>query len=294
MDEADNPTSHSYFSQRLRLHYLDWGNDEAPHMLLIHGIHDHCHTWDWMAQALRERYHVVAPDLRGHGDSEWSRGSSYSWLEYVQDIAQLVRQQKLAPLTVVSHSMGGSIGALYAGTFPDAVDKLVIIEGVGLYPSRFGSDPAARLAQWIRSNHALAGRVPRRYGRLEDAYQRMQEMNPHLSPDQASHLTIHGSSQNEDGTYTWKFDNYTHTRSPYDIPNQDVAALWERIECPVLIVNSREGYPHRIGQNGTVRHFRNVELVEVDDAGHWTHHDQLARCIEVVGSFLDVPLATEV
>ena len=95
MFERDNPTSHSYFSQRLRLHYLDWGNDSAPDMLLIHGVHDHCHSWDWLAQSMRDRYHVVAPDLRGHGDSEWSLGSPYAYLEYVQDIAQLVRQRHL-------------------------------------------------------------------------------------------------------------------------------------------------------------------------------------------------------
>ena len=47
MTIANRPTSHSYYSQRLRLHYLDWGNSEAPHMLLVHGVQDHCHTWDW-------------------------------------------------------------------------------------------------------------------------------------------------------------------------------------------------------------------------------------------------------
>ena len=80
------PTSHTYFSQRLRLHYLDWGNAGAEHLLMLHGIHDHCHTWDWMAEQLRERFHVVAPDLRGHGDSEWTRGSNYAYLEHVQDV----------------------------------------------------------------------------------------------------------------------------------------------------------------------------------------------------------------
>ena len=63
------PTSHIYFSQRLRLHYLDWGNSEAPPLLLVHGHRDHCHNWDWVAEALRDEYHIVAPDFRGHGDS---------------------------------------------------------------------------------------------------------------------------------------------------------------------------------------------------------------------------------
>ncbi|MDZ7686375.1 MAG: alpha/beta fold hydrolase [Gammaproteobacteria bacterium] len=77
------PTSHSYFSQRLRLHYLDWGNADAPNVLLVHGSQDHCHSWDWVADALCADYHVVVPDLRGHGDSEWVRGAPYSSLDYV-------------------------------------------------------------------------------------------------------------------------------------------------------------------------------------------------------------------
>ena len=63
------PTSHSYFSQRLRLHYVDWGNADAPPLLLVHGGRDHCRNWDWLAEALREEWHIIAPDLRGHAHS---------------------------------------------------------------------------------------------------------------------------------------------------------------------------------------------------------------------------------
>ena len=287
MTQRDNPTSHSYFSQRLRLHYLDWGNEDAAHLLLIHGIHDHCRSWDWLAQRLRRHFHVLAPDLRGHGDSEWTLGSPYTHLEYVQDIAQLVRQRRLTPVTVIAHSLGGTIASIYAGAFPQAVDRLVIIEGVGAYP-RGPDAPDERLRDWIDGNRSLSGRSPRRYPALEDAYQRMQETNPHLSPDQARHLTVHGSNQNEDGTYSWKFDNYTRTRCPYDIPDEDMVALWQRIDCPVLILNSRQGYPHRIGQGDTLRHFQHATLQEIDDAGHWTHHDQLDACMVAIGRFLGV------
>ena len=54
----EGPTSHIYFSQRLRLHYVDWGNEEKPALLLIHGGRDHCRNWDWVAEALRDDYHI--------------------------------------------------------------------------------------------------------------------------------------------------------------------------------------------------------------------------------------------
>ena len=75
------PTSHIYFSQRLRLHYVDWGNEDAPPMLLVHGGRDHCRNWDWVAQELKRDYHVIAPDLRGHGDSQWLVGGSYAIID---------------------------------------------------------------------------------------------------------------------------------------------------------------------------------------------------------------------
>ncbi len=81
------PTSHTYFSQRLRLHYTDWGNPDAPPMILIHGGRDHCRNWDWVAEHFRHDYHIIAPDLRGHGDSEWMVGGSYNQIDYVYDIA---------------------------------------------------------------------------------------------------------------------------------------------------------------------------------------------------------------
>ena len=102
MIERANPTSHSYFSQRLRLHYLDWGNAGAEHVLLLHGMRDHCHSWDWVAQQLCDRFHVIAPDLRGHGDSQWAIGSGYAHTDYVYDIAQLVRQTDLAPVAIIA------------------------------------------------------------------------------------------------------------------------------------------------------------------------------------------------
>jgi len=289
MDEP-SPTSHSYFSHRLRLHYLDWGNDGAPAMLLVHGSQDHCHSWDAIARELAGDYHIVAPDLRGHGDSAWALGSSYASMEYVYDLAQLIRQAELDQITIVAHSMGGSLALKYAGIFPEKVARLVIIEGVGVWWSqmwlRFGDSVPDALRSWIGSVRELSSRLPRRYPTLEDAYERMHQQNSHLSEEQARYLTQHGSSQNEDGTYSWKFDNYTRIWTPFDMPAEVTRQLWERITCPVLFVNARQGYEHRTGQGDTLRHFQNARVVDVDDAGHWLHHDQTGRFLEILREFL--------
>ena len=115
------------------------------------------------------------------------------------------------------------------GIYPDAVRRLVAIEGLGALPRRVRARRqrpiAERMRSWIDEERALSGRLPRRYASLEDAFARMQEANAHLSAEQALHLTQHGVNQNEDGSYSWKFDNYVRAEPPYDMTTAEIAEL---------------------------------------------------------------------
>lgn len=289
-NSTPGPTSHSYFSQRLRLHYVDWGNPEAPPLLLVHGGRDHCRNWDWVAQALRDDWHVIAPDLRGHGDSEWSADGYYDMAAYIYDLAQLIHQQKLAPVTIVAHSLGGNIALRYSGVYPENVRRLVAIEGLGFSPKMLAERAAVsfdqRLRTWIDEKRGLAGRLPRRYDSIEDALARMQGENKHLSPEQARHLTVHGVNQNEDGSYSWKFDNYVRAFPPYDMPRGAVEHLWSCITCPTLLVYGHESWATDPSEDGRIEHFKNAEVAGYANAGHWVHHDQLEPFLAKVKDFI--------
>ncbi|MDR3498823.1 MAG: alpha/beta hydrolase [Parvibaculum sp.] len=290
MSEPIGPSSQIYFSQRLRLHYVDWGNEGAPPLLLVHGGRDHCRNWDWVAAALRDRYHVIAPDLRGHGDSQWLVGGTYEFNDYVYDIAQLIHQKKLAPLTIISHSMGGAISLRYAGLYPETVKKLVVIEGLGPSPKmiaeRLTQTADERLRKWIGELRELSARLPRRYASIEEAYKRMQGENPHLSPERARHLTVHGVNQNEDGTYSWKFDNYVRAFSPNGFDEKTTTLLWSRITCPTLLIRGTESWASDPVADGRAKHFKNAEIVAVEGAGHWVHHDKLDEFLAITNAFL--------
>ncbi len=292
-DHAPGPASHSYFSQRLRLHYVDWGNAGKPPLLLIHGGRDHCRNWDWTAAALRADWHIIAPDLRGHGDSQWSPDGSYTMAGYLYDLAQLVHQQRLEPVTIVAHSLGGNIALRYAGLYPGAVKTLVAIEGLGPSPARLSGRArksiAERMDEWIREQRALAGRLPRRYPTIEDAFRRMQEENPHLSAEQARHLTVHGVNQNEDGTYSWKFDNYVRAFPPYDMSGRDIQELWARIGAPTLLLHGSESRAGDPGADGRLALFKNARAAGIERAGHWLHHDRLDEFLRLVREFLGTP-----
>ncbi len=285
------PTSHNYFSQRLRLHYVDWGNQAAPPLLLIHGGRDHCRNWDWVAERLCDRYHVIAPDLRGHGDSAWAEGGNYSEFNYVYDIAQLVHQRAGAPVTIIGHSLGGSVALLYSGLFPETVKRLIAIEGLGPSPAmlakRRETPVEQRARQWIEERRGMAGRVPRKYTTVDEAVARMREENAHLSEAQARHLTIHGVLQNEDGTWSWKFDNFVRVGGgPGGLSIEDQQRIWSCITCPVLLVRGTQSWASDPVVDGRIRHFRNARLANVEGAAHWVHHDRLDSFMEDVEAFL--------
>jgi pimeloyl-ACP methyl ester carboxylesterase len=284
------PTSHSFISQRLRLHYCDWGNAAAPPLLLLHGGRDHARSWDWVARELQGDWHIIAPDWRGHGDSAWSPDGDYHTHAYVYDLAQLVHQLKLAPVTIVAHSMGGNIALRYAGLYPDHVHKLVAIEGLGPSPKmlaeRQKTDFAHRQRDWIDAKRAAAARQPKRYATLDEAYERMKSENAYLTDDQARHLTAHGVSQNEDGTYSWKFDNYLRVWSAPDLTHQQIAQLWEAISCPTLLCYGEKSWASNPEQDGRAKHFRDARTVSFPDAGHWLHHDRFERFMQEVEGFL--------
>lgn len=284
------PTSNSFISQRLRLHYVDWGNPDAPPLILQHGGRDHCRSWDWVAQELARDWHVIAADLRGHGDSAWSPDGDYSAHAFVYDFAQFVQTLGHEQVTIIGHSLGGNTVTRFTGLYPSMVRKLVNIEGLGLSPKmmaeRQAQGTADNLRTWIESKRAASARSPKRYATLEDAYARMKAENGFLSDDQARHLTIHGASRNEDGTWSWKFDNYLNVGTPFDIPQADIEGLWSAVTCPLLLLYGADSWASNPEKDGRARHFQNARVIEYEKAGHWLHHDQLDRFLADVKTFL--------
>lgn len=284
------PTSRNFISQRLRLHYADWGNPAAPLLLLIHGGRDHCRSWDWVASELRADWHVVAPDLRGHGDSAWSPDGNYDIAAFVYDLAQLIHHLGETPLTIVGHSLGGNIALRFTGLYPALVRKIVAIEGLGLSPQMESERATTPLAEqwqnWIADKRKAAGRLPKRYATIEDAVARMHAENSSLTDEQARYLTIHGLNRNEDDSWSWKFDNYLHVWPFIDIPESELHALWSAIRCPTLLLYGADSWASNPESDGRSSHFRDARVVELAQAGHWLHHDQFERFVGELRAFL--------
>lgn len=285
-DQDAGPASNSFISQRLKLNYVDWGNADAPTLILLHGGRDHARSWDWVARALRREWHVIAPDLRGHGDSAWSPDGVYTSPFFVSDLAQLIHQLGGEPVSIVAHSLGGAIALRYTGLYPERVRRIAAIEGIGIPLEDQGAPVEARWRDFIEDRRAMSARVPRRYATIGEALARMRAENKHLSEAQARHLTIHGVIRNEDGTFSWKFDNYIRSLYPLDISVEEQRALWGRITCPVWLVHGADSWAKHPEEGGRAACFRDARVTSFERAGHWVHHDRFDAFVEELRSFL--------
>jgi pimeloyl-ACP methyl ester carboxylesterase len=281
------PWQHYYQSQRLRLSYWTWGDAENPPLILVHGGRDHSRSWDRVAEAFRDDYHVLACDLRGHGDSEAATGSLYGLPEHVLDLVALIDLVG-GRASVVGHSFGGAITLLAAGTFPEKFERIVDIEGAGarLHEGR-GEPTPKRLREWATRTRAFEHQTPRVYPTIEEARDRMQEANPRLSPEMAMHLARWGTL-GIDGGYVWKFDPWVRGRTPFEVGPEDMAQVWAAVEAPVLHLAGGASRFHRDRFEGKPLddYFAASRTVVVPDAGHWIHHDQLDITVREIRQFL--------
>jgi pimeloyl-ACP methyl ester carboxylesterase len=285
------PADRFYESHGLRLHYADWGNASAPPLILIHGGLDHCRSWDAIASELQPHFHIMAPDLRGHGDSEWAKGSSYSLTDHVYDLTRLMHVADVQDATIVGHSLGGMISLTYAGTYPEKVSRLVVLDGAFLSSSQ-AAPIAEQMSRWVNQLDRIGDHQESTFETIEEAAKRLSARNKRLTAAQALHLASHGVRKGDDGLYRWKFDHYQRARAPYRLSPRDYIALWSRITCPTLLMWGDESFLPDPEAAGLLAHFTSAEMEKIAGAGHWLHHDRLDVVLASLRRFLDAPNAT--
>ena len=299
------PRSHYFESNHLRLHYLRWAEDDSkPALILLHGGQDHAHSWDFVAELLLDRFSLYGLDLRGHGDSDWSTGAAYGLADHVLDLATLVRKIG-RPVALIGHSLGGEYALEFALTMPASVSKVVSIEGI---PARFRhafTPPENSILDFIQSSWRISGNEVRTYSSMEEAAERLRKgvaigpnilLHRNLENEVVLHLARHGLRLNQQGSYSWKFDNLTRLHGPYRV-NVDQS---QTSSAPVLLVcGSKSTHPQaeiirQVANDSDNQDIRlissalsNVQVEEVENAGHWVHHDQQDKFLALVGKFLD-------
>ena len=110
----------------LKLHYLDFGNPSKPPLVCIHGLSGNAHNFDGLAPHLMNDHHVMSIDVRGRGDSEWGPPGEYTPPVYVNDLSLMLEALELDRVTLIGTSMGGIVSMIFAGGYPQRVERLVL------------------------------------------------------------------------------------------------------------------------------------------------------------------------
>ena len=267
-------------------HLREWGDADAPLLVMVHGWMDVSASFQFLVDALAKEWHVVSPDWRGYGLTGWSTSGCYWLPDYVADLdALLERESPDAPVRLVAHSLGGNMALMYAGARPERIERLVNLEGLGMTGDAPEKAPK-RLGKWLaelRDPPTLAA-----YPSLDAVVARLRKTNPRLRADRARYLAEHWSAPTDDGRRRILGDPAHKVVNPYLYRAEEADACWTAITAPVLWVMARDSdYAKRMdaspGYAGRVASIANVERLWIDDAGHMLHHDQpelLAAAIE--------------
>jgi pimeloyl-ACP methyl ester carboxylesterase len=271
-----------------RLH--EWTLDEPADAsgraaLLLHGFMDAGASWELVAPTLcAAGYRVLAPDLRGFGEGpRVPAGAYYHFPDYVLDTAEIVRVLlgEDAPLHVVGHSMGGTVATLFAGTFPERVSTLALLEGLGPPDNPYDVAPD-RMRRWVEDMRRLSGKETKPIGTMADALRRLRGSHGSIAPEilaaRAEHLVVpHG----DEGAVAWRFDDLHRSTSPFPFYAQAYAAFARRVTCPVLFVSGGpEGF-HTADEDDRLASFADLRRVELGGGHmmHWTRPAELGRAL---------------
>jgi pimeloyl-ACP methyl ester carboxylesterase len=284
-------TSQSVFVpiRGLNYHCRVWGNPGAPQIFLLHGFQDVSASWQFTVDALQAQWHVIGPDWRGYGLSDWSGSDSYWFPDYIADLDGLLEHfSPELPVVLVGHSMGGSIASLYAGVRPERVRRLVNIEGFGIGGRR--QEPAPRrFAKWLAQLADEAGQ--RAYSSFEEFAARLIAENRRLTDERAQFLAQHWGKEDDDGTIVRRADPAHMRVNPTPTSVEDLLACWREISAPVLWIEGGEsGLIARISANSAAYEERRAAIEDltierIEGAGHNIHHDQPEELAAVIENF---------
>jgi esterase len=279
------PTDHFAAVNKLRLHYLDWGNAHLPPVVLLHGVRLQAHTWDMSALLLRDHYHLIAVDQRGHGDSEWTTDADFvqdTFQLMVEDARQLIDQLSAKhgwkKFILVGMSMGGIVAMQYAAEFANRLQALCIVD---IAPTTMNSGVLS-MEGFKLETETLS--------RFDDFLERAHKFMPHRPIAQLRYSLLHSLKQLTDGRWTWKQDH----RPGAVTRHAPLSELWNdlpKIDVPTLLMRGAQS--NVLAEDVALRAvqtFPNAKLVTINPATHNVHSDNPNAFARELHTFLQATL----
>jgi pimeloyl-ACP methyl ester carboxylesterase len=276
----------------LRYHVRTWGDPGARKLILLHGWMDVSASFQFLVDALASEWHVLAPDWRGFGLSEWPH-DGYWFADYVADLDGLVRA--LAgddDVDIAGHSLGGNVALMYAGVRPGRARNVISLDGFGI-PGEGPEVAPAKFATWLDALAKPPLLAP--YQSLAGVADRLQKNNRRLARDKAEFLASHWAEVLPDGTARLRADPRHKLPFPTVYRLEEIYAIWRNITARVLWVAADDSFvPRWLAGGGDpagevarrMAHIAGATTVTIGDAGHMLHHDQPEAVAHALESFL--------
>lgn len=273
----------------LRYHVRTWGASDNEQLFLLHGWMDVSASFQFLVDALKHDWQVIAPDWRGFGLSEW--GEDVYWFpDYLGDLDALLDiYSPDRPVNLVGHSLGGNVACLYAGVCPERVKRLVTLEGFGI-PRSTPEQAPERYARWVKELRDPPGFKP--YDSFDAVAERLKKNNPRLTHDKAAFLARHWAKQLDSGEVVLVSDPGHKIVNPVLYRLEESMACWRKIVAPTLWVAASESgvekwikeSPEEFAKRKAS--FKKLKEHIIRDAGHMMHHDQPEKLARVIEGFL--------
>ena len=258
----------------LRLHYLDWGSEGKPPLVLLHGGSAYAHWWDFVVPELAHNFHVFAPDQRGHGDSDHTSPPAYATRHYVSDLREFMHALGLHRPVLMGHSMGGHNSVIYATQYAQDLSALILVDTDAAYPEA--------AVEFLRK---LGEKPAKEFDSFALAVSRFRVLPAEslMSTERLHYIASFAFKERLDGKWVSKLDRNTLFREPVDgLP------LLGQITCPTLVVRA---------ENTPVLSDRKMERLvnglpngcwaEVKNSYHHVMLDNPEGLVKVVREFLD-------
>lgn len=262
----------------------EWGSAESPAFVYLHGWGDTGSTFQFVVDALRAGWRVIAPDWRGFGRSQCGC-NSYWFPDYLADLHTLLGiLSPDEPARLVGHSMGANVAALYAGTFPERVRAFVNVEGFGLLDSRVADAPS-RYRDWIESaSEPLSFSVYEDFPMLAE---RINKRHPGMAVPEALFVAREWASREPDGKVRLRADPLHKLPNPVLYRRAEAEACWRAVTAAtLLVIGGQSRFARELPQVGETPMFAEADTVVIDGAGHMLHFETPAALAGAIEDFL--------
>jgi esterase len=271
--QAPQPADRFVTVNGLRIHYLDWGGAGKPPMIMLHGIGRVAHTFDHIAPHFASNYHVMAVDMRGHGDSAWDPRGAYLVEDYVKDIEGMAEQLRLRNIVIWGNSTGGRVAQVFAGLHPDLV-AAVISEDVGPErPTQVAESVTRQLKQEDEKGWASE----------EELLAQLKTSSPRTSEEILRAYAHYGSKMRADGRVIWKRDPAIGNGF---VPTE----LWRfvrQIKSPIIyVVGGRSTIVPVATQDELKKALPQAQIVTIPGVGHYPSEENTPEFLGIVDKFL--------